>query len=72
MPRAITERRLLPPSSAGGAGAASRQSLGTAVVGGLAFATITIVFVPIFFVVLERLRERGTVPGESSARDVSG
>jgi hypothetical protein len=27
------------------------------VVGGLAFATITIMFVPVFFVIIERLRE---------------
>ena len=39
-----------------GPGSISRQSIGTAVVGGLAFATITIVFVPIFFVIIERLR----------------
>jgi len=48
---------LMPLVVASGAGAASRQSLGTAVVGGLAFATVTIVFVPVFYVVLERLRE---------------
>jgi HAE1 family hydrophobic/amphiphilic exporter-1 len=48
---------LMPLVFASGAGAASRQSLGTAVVGGLAFATIMIVFVPIFYVVIERARE---------------
>jgi len=48
---------LMPLVVATGAGAGSRQSLGTAVVGGLAFATIMIVFVPIFYVVIERARE---------------
>ena len=49
---------LMPLVLASGAGAGSRQSLGTAVVGGLALATVLITFVPIFYVVLERLRER--------------
>jgi HAE1 family hydrophobic/amphiphilic exporter-1 len=49
---------LMPLVIATGAGAGSRQSLGTAVVGGLTFATVMIVFVPIFYVVIERFRER--------------
>jgi len=57
---------LMPLVVASGAGAASRQSLGTAVVGGLTFATITIVFVPIFYVVLERMRERWSGPPAAS------
>ena len=48
---------LMPLVVATGAGAGSRQSLGTAVVGGLTFATVMIVFVPIFYVVIERARE---------------
>ena len=48
---------LMPLVVASGAGAGSRRSLGTAVVGGLAFATIMIVFVPVIYVLLERLRE---------------
>jgi len=48
---------LMPLVIASGAGAASRVSLGTAVVGGLTLATIMIVMVPIFYVVLERMRE---------------
>ncbi|HHH39971.1 MAG TPA: efflux RND transporter permease subunit, partial [Sedimenticola sp.] len=48
---------LMPLVIATGAGAGSRQSLGTAVVGGLTFATIMIIFVPIFYVVIERARE---------------
>ena len=57
---------LLPLVIATGPGSISRQSIGTAVVGGLAFATITIVFVPVFFVIIERLRG-GTGGGGKSA-----
>ncbi len=49
---------LIPLVLAIGAGANSRQSLGTAVVGGLTLATILIVFVPVFYVLIERFRER--------------
>jgi len=49
---------LFPLVVASGAGANSRQSLGTAIVGGLALATVLIVFVPIFFVVIKRFTER--------------
>ena len=49
---------LMPLVLASGAGANARQSLGTSIVGGLALATVLIVFVPIFFVVIERFRER--------------
>ena len=49
---------LMPLVLASGAGANSRRSLGTAVVGGLTLATVLIVFVPIFYVVIERMRER--------------
>jgi HAE1 family hydrophobic/amphiphilic exporter-1 len=50
---------LMPLVLASGAGAGARRSLGTAVVGGLTLATILIIFVPIFYVVIERLREPG-------------
>jgi hydrophobe/amphiphile efflux-1 (HAE1) family protein len=44
-----------------GAGAASRQSIGTTVFGGMVAATIlSLVFVPIFYAVIEQLRERGS------------
>jgi HAE1 family hydrophobic/amphiphilic exporter-1 len=55
---------LLPLMVATGPGSISRQSIGTAVVGGLAFATITIMFVPVFFVIIERLREGWTSRGK--------
>ncbi len=46
---------------AGGAGAASRQSLGTVVFGGMLAATVLgLVFTPVFYVTIERLRERPT------------
>ena len=49
----------VPLMLATGAGAASRQSLGTTVVGGMLAATVlTMVFTPVFYVVIERLRER--------------
>jgi HAE1 family hydrophobic/amphiphilic exporter-1 len=45
---------------ASGAGAASRQSIGTTVFGGMLAATIlTLLFVPVFYYMIERLRERG-------------
>jgi HAE1 family hydrophobic/amphiphilic exporter-1 len=58
---------LMPLVIASGAGAGSRQSLGTVVVGGLAFATIMIVMVPVFYVILERLREGKSDRKETSA-----
>ena len=49
-----------------GAGAASRQSIGTTVFGGMLAATLlTLVFVPVFYVVIERLRERGEIKTET-------
>jgi HAE1 family hydrophobic/amphiphilic exporter-1 len=50
-----------------GAGAASRQSIGTTVFGGMLAATIlTLLFVPVFYYMIERLRERGA---QSSAQE---
>lgn len=49
---------LMPLVLASGAGANARRSLGTTVVGGLTLATILIIFVPIFYIVIERFRER--------------
>jgi hydrophobe/amphiphile efflux-1 (HAE1) family protein len=60
---------LMPLVVATGAGAGSRRSLGTAVVGGLAFATFMIVFVPVIYVLLEKLREHtsGSASSEASS-----
>jgi len=49
---------ILPLVNATGAGAASRRSLGTAVFGGMLAATVLAVFfVPVFYVVVQRLSE---------------
>ena len=62
---AVEVRRLsgvayvLPLTVATGAGAAGRHSLGTAVFGGMVVSTfLNLVVVPVFYVVIERLRER--------------
>ncbi|MDW6021493.1 multidrug efflux RND transporter permease subunit [Mesorhizobium sp. BAC0120] len=50
---------VVPLMKATGAGAASRQSLGTTVFGGMLTATVlTLIFVPVFYAVLEKWRER--------------
>ena len=50
---------VLPLMFTSGAGAASRRSIGTTVFGGMVAATLlTLVFVPIFYATIERLRER--------------
>jgi multidrug efflux pump subunit AcrB len=56
---------VLPLVFASGAGAASRRSLGTAVFGGMLLATfLSLAVVPVFFVGIERLRERFWRPAE--------
>jgi hydrophobe/amphiphile efflux-1 (HAE1) family protein len=60
----------VPLMVATGAGAASRQSIGTTVVGGMLAATLlSLGFVPVFYAVIERMREAvlnrfGRAPGE--------
>jgi len=45
---------------ASGAGAASRHSLGTAVFGGMIFSTIlSLIFVPVFYIIIQSIRENG-------------
>src|SRR4029077_13977452 len=64
---------VVPLMFASGAGAASRQSIGTTVFGGMLGATIlSLVLVPVFYAVIERLRQgavvsRGTAPGDQTA-----
>ncbi len=59
---------VVPLVVATGAGAASRQSLGTTVFGGMLAATVlTLIFVPVFYAVIERMRERG--PGDGAVAD---
>ena len=50
----------MPLVVAAGAGAASRQAIGTAVVGGMIAATImSLIFTPVFYVVMQRLSRLG-------------
>ncbi len=50
---------VVPLMIATGAGAASRQSIGTTVFGGMLAATVlTLLFVPVFYAVIEQIRER--------------
>jgi multidrug efflux pump subunit AcrB len=50
---------VVPLMIASGAGAASRQSIGTTVFGGMLAATLlSLALVPVFYAVIERLRER--------------
>jgi HAE1 family hydrophobic/amphiphilic exporter-1 len=50
----------MPLVVAAGAGAASRQAIGTAVVGGMIAATfMSVIFTPVFYVVMQGLGERG-------------
>ncbi len=49
---------VLPLVVASGAGAASRQAVGTAVFGGMVAATcLSVLFVPVFYVVIQRISE---------------
>ena len=49
---------LIPLVIASGAGANARRSLGTTVVGGLTIATIFVIFVPVFYYLIQRITER--------------
>ncbi|MBH0187086.1 MAG: hypothetical protein HP477_17170, partial [Nitrospira sp.] len=54
---------MFPLVIASGAGAASRQSIGTGVLGGMFAATfLAIFFVPLFFVLLRKLSRRKIQP----------
>ncbi len=56
---------IIPLVIATGPGAAARQSLGTAVFGGMLVSTVlTLFFTPLLFVLLQRLRERNNKPKE--------
>ena len=57
---AATVAGFIPLVVAAGAGAFSRQAIGTAVVGGMIAATImSYIFTPVFYVVFQRLSELG-------------
>ncbi len=58
----------MPLVVAAGAGAASQQAIGTAVVGGMIAATImSVTFTPVFYVVMKRLGKRGTESEQGAA-----
>ncbi|SDY34651.1 efflux RND transporter permease subunit [Pseudomonas sp. NFIX28] len=50
---------VVPLAIASGASSASQQAIGTGVIGGMITATLAVVFVPVFFVVVMRLIRRG-------------
>ena len=59
---------VVPLMFASGAGAASRQSIGTTVFGGMLAATmLSLFFVPIFYAVIEGIRERAGLSENSSS-----
>jgi hydrophobe/amphiphile efflux-1 (HAE1) family protein len=61
---------VIPLMLASGAGAASRQSIGTTVFGGMLAATVLgLVLVPVFYAVIERMREGATVSGDAASAD---
>jgi HAE1 family hydrophobic/amphiphilic exporter-1 len=65
---------IVPLLTATGAGAASRRALGTAVFGGMIASTVlAVLFVPVFFVVLQRLSEywRGRVQTHRKSSSLS-
>lgn len=58
---------VVPLALATGAGAASRQALGTAVIGGMLASTLlAVLFVPVFYVVMQRLSEWRSKPAAKS------
>ena len=64
---------ILPLVFASGAGSSSRHSLGTPVFGGMIVSTILNLFVvPIFYVIVVTLRERGKRSGSSTGTVVAG
>ena len=63
----------MPLVIAAGAGAASRQAIGTAVVGGMIAATVmSLIFTPVFYVVMQRLGELGVKSTEREGKPATG
>lgn len=53
---------VVPLAIATGASSASQQAIGTGVIGGMITATLAVIFVPVFFVVVINLVQRFTKP----------
>ena len=61
---------VIPLVIASGAGARSRVSLGTAVFGGMGLATILgVFFIPLLYVIVQSMAERGTAPASTPASE---
>ncbi|WP_336333680.1 efflux RND transporter permease subunit [Pseudomonas putida] len=58
---------VVPLAIASGASSASQQAIGTGVIGGMLSATLAVVFVPVFFVVVMRMSGRRQVPDANTA-----
>ncbi|MGZ0783557.1 multidrug efflux RND transporter permease subunit [Pseudomonas saponiphila] len=54
---------VVPLAIATGASSASQQAIGTGVIGGMITATLAVIFVPVFFVVVMKLVKRGSAKG---------
>ena len=62
---------MVPLVLASGAGAQSRISIGTVVLGGMMMATVlSLALVPVFYVIFERLRERSGVDGAATIKPI--
>ncbi|MCE5980778.1 efflux RND transporter permease subunit [Pseudomonas sp. LF19] len=58
---------VVPLAIASGASSASQQAIGTGVIGGMLSATLAVVFVPVFFVVVMRLTDKRRAKGQTPA-----
>ncbi|SPO66625.1 MULTISPECIES: efflux RND transporter permease subunit [Pseudomonas] len=58
---------VVPLAIASGASSASQQAIGTGVIGGMLSATLAVVFVPVFFVVVMRLTGKRRAKGQTPA-----
>ncbi|CAI8730897.1 multidrug efflux pump RND permease AcrB [Pseudomonas donghuensis] len=58
---------VVPLAIASGASSASQQAIGTGVIGGMLSATLAVVFVPVFFVVVMRLTGKRRAKGHARA-----